>query len=57
MNPGAFTLVELLVSIAIIAIIASLLLPALARSNLSARRIKCGSNLHQLGIAAELPVR
>ena len=54
MNPGAFTLVELLVSIAIIAILASLLLPTLARSSNSARRIKCVSNLHQLGIAAEL---
>jgi prepilin-type N-terminal cleavage/methylation domain-containing protein/prepilin-type processing-associated H-X9-DG protein len=48
----AFTLVELLVVIAVLAVLASLLLPALARSKDSARRIQCVSNIRQLGLAA-----
>ena len=50
----AFTLVELLVVIATIAILAGLLLPSLVRGKSSARRIKCVSNLHQLGVATQL---
>ena len=48
----AFTLVELLVVIAVVAVLASLILPALARSKDSARRIQCISNIRQLGLAA-----
>lgn len=50
----AFTLIEMLAVIGVIALLCALLLPALAASKESGRRIQCVSNLRQLGLAAQM---
>jgi prepilin-type N-terminal cleavage/methylation domain-containing protein len=50
----AFTLLELLVVISIIAILSSMLAPALFKATEKGKRVTCQSNLHQFGIAVNL---
>src|SRR4051812_22854821 len=51
-SKAAFSMTELLVVIAVIAILAALLLPALGSAKETARRARCRNNLRQIGIAS-----
>lgn len=50
----AFTLIEVLVVVAILAMLGALLLPVLVRAKAQARSVQCISNLRQLSLAAQL---
>lgn len=54
-SPGrAFTLLELLVVVAVLAVLLSILAPAIVAARAAARRVECASNLRQYASASDM---
>lgn len=54
-NPAeAFTVVELLIVVAVVAILAAMLLPVIARRNARSSKINCVNNLKQVGLSSRV---
>jgi len=53
-SAAAFTLLEMLVVAAIMALLLAILLPSLAKARSAAKAVACLSNLRQLGMAAQM---
>jgi prepilin-type processing-associated H-X9-DG protein/prepilin-type N-terminal cleavage/methylation domain-containing protein len=54
---SGFTLIEILIVIAIIALLAAILFPVFARVRENARRTSCASNLKQIGTAVQMYIQ
>ncbi len=54
LRPFAFTLIELLVVISIIALLVSVLVPALGGAREEGRTVKCGATLEHIGLAMSI---
>ncbi|TVQ83404.1 MAG: type II secretion system protein, partial [Phycisphaeraceae bacterium] len=50
----AFSMIDLLVSLAVIAVLVAFMLPTLAMAHEAANRIKCASNLRQVGVGLQM---
>ena len=50
----SFTLLELLMVVAIISVLSALMMPAINTAKDSAKRARCQSNLHQIGLAVQM---
>lgn len=54
LKSSAFTLVELLIVVAVIALLTGMLLPAVSRAKQQAKLARCSANLRQLGLAVRM---